>query len=136
VRAKERERLDALAQCCILDTPAEEAFDRLATLAARMFDAPIALVSLVDAERQWFKARVGIKVASTDRALAFCAHAIDMGPDAVLVVKDAKRDPRFRNNPLVTGEPHIRFYAGAVLTTPQGHNLGTLCIIDRTPALR
>jgi PAS domain S-box-containing protein len=128
--SKESERLSALAGCCLLDTPPEEAFDRLASLAAEIFEAPIALVSLVDAERQWFKARVGLEAHSTDRDLAFCAHAIEMGPNAVMVVEDARQDPRFADNPLVTGPPNIRFYAGAVLTTAQGYNLGTLCVID------
>ncbi len=127
----EATRLESLKGFDILDTAPEEPFDRLTALAADLFDAPIALVSLVDAERQWFKSRIGLDVASTDRKLAFCAHAILGGPDSVMVVQDATLDPRFRDNPLVTGPPDIRFYACALLSTPEGNNLGTLCVIDR-----
>jgi PAS domain S-box-containing protein len=129
----EARRLAALLDFEVLDTPAEPAFDRLTALAADLFDAPIALISLIDSERQWFKSRVGLDAASTPRSQAFCAHAIEMGRDATLVVEDATHDPRFADNPLVTGGPQIRFYAGATLTTPDGHNLGTLCVIDDKP---
>jgi len=129
----ESERLSELTSYGVLDTAPEEAFDRLTALAAEMFDTPIALVSLVDEGRQWFKSRQGMELCSTDREWSFCAHAIAQGRDAVMVVEDATADPRFCDNPLVTGEPNIRFYAGAVLTTPLGHNLGTLCIIDSQP---
>ena len=133
---REAQRLAVLRSYKVLDTPADAAIDRLANLAGNLFDAPISLVSLVDEERQWFKARVGLEVPQTPRGDAFCAHAIAMGPEAVLVVEDATLDPRFADNPLVTGSPDIRFYAGATLTTKDGHNLGTLCVIDDKPRPR
>jgi PAS domain S-box-containing protein len=129
----EPQRLKALQAYAILDTAPEAAFDRLTTLAAALFDAPIALVSLIDAERQWFKSRHGLDAVSTPRSWAFCAHAIAQDARTTLVVEDASRDLRFRANPLVTGDPNIRFYAGAVLTGSDGYNLGTLCVIDRKP---
>jgi len=127
----ERERLAALHRYRILDTQPEAAFDELAELASTVCDAPIALVSLVDTSRQWFKARIGIDAQETSRASSFCAHAL-LGSD-VFTVHDALTDPRFATNPLVVGEPHIRFYAGAPLTSSNGLNLGTLCVIDRQP---
>ncbi|MBO9547021.1 PAS domain S-box protein [Caulobacter sp.] len=133
---REAQRLAALKAYKVLDTPADAAIDRLADLAGNLFDTPISLVSLVDEERQWFKAKVGLDAPSTPRSDAFCAHAIAMGPEAVLVVEDATQDPRFAANPLVTGAPDIRFYAGATLTTKDGHNLGTLCVIDDKPRAR
>ncbi|MFJ2993532.1 GGDEF domain-containing protein [Pandoraea sp. NPDC087047] len=131
MRLDEAERLAALRRYEILDTPPEPAFDRIARLASHVLGAPISLVSLLDESRQWFKARRGIDVAQTPRSMAFCAHAI-LGDD-VLVVPDARADRRFADNPMVTGEPNIRFYAGAPLRTPEGHRLGTLCVIDRCP---
>ena len=128
---RELDRLQTLQEAAILDTPAEEAFDRLAALAAEIFEAPIALISLVDADRQWFKARVGLDACSTSRDSSFCAYAIKGGPSSVMVVENAATDPRFKANPMVTGEPNIRFYAGAVLTSSSGRNLGTVCVIDR-----
>ncbi|MCA9516645.1 MAG: GAF domain-containing protein [Myxococcales bacterium] len=125
-------RLDALRAYHVLDTPPEAAFDDLVSLTAAICDVPIALVSLIDRDRQWFKARVGLAAAQTRRDEAFCAYAI-LAPDDVLIVPDALSDPRFADNPLVTGEPHIRFYAGAPLRSPEGHALGTLCVIDRVP---
>src|ERR1700761_549005 len=127
----EAQRLQALREMLILDTPPEERFDRVVRFAADEFDMPIVLVSLVDAKRQWFKARVGLDVCETDRESSFCGHAI-MQPQ-ILVVDDALADERFHDNPLVVGGPRIRFYAGAPLQLPTGEIIGTLCMIDRQP---
>lgn len=127
----EGERLAALRRHGIVDTPAEEAFDDVALLAAQLCGTPMALVSLVDFDRQWFKAKVGLNVSQTPRDIAFCAHAIS--GTGLMVVPDALADARFCDNPLVTAEPHIRFYAGAPLRTSEGHVLGTLCVLDRVP---
>lgn len=124
-------RLDALRDYRVLDTPVEESFDNLAALAAKIFGTPIALVSLVDQDRQWFKARVGLDLRETPREYAFCDHAIR--GEGVMVVPDATRDPRFAHHPLVTGDPNIRFYGGVPLRTPDGMGLGTLCVLDRVP---
>ena len=129
--ADEPERLRTLRLHQILDTAAEQAFDDLVNLAALICDAPIAAISLVDTSRQWFKAKVGLSVASTPRDMAFCAHAI-LGTD-LMVVDDATVDPRFAENPLVTGDPRIRFYVGAPLVMANGTALGTVCVIDRKP---
>ena len=127
----EAARLAVLARFEILDTAPEPLFDSLTDLAARTFDAPIALISLLDADRQWFKSRVGLKSDQTARNISFCQHAIRS--DEPLIVLDTHLDPRFSDSPLVVGAPQIRFYAGAPLITPEGHRLGTLCIIDRVP---
>lgn len=121
----------ALQRLAVLDTPPDERFDRLTRLARRAFDAPVALVSLVDGDRQWFKSCLGLDVSETPRAISFCGHAIlDSEP---LVVPDALADPRFADNPLVMGEPGVRFYAGAPIHSPEGHAVGTLCVIDFSP---
>jgi PAS domain S-box-containing protein len=127
----EAARLAALHRYAVLDTDPEEEFDRLARLAATLTGTPIALVSLIDSSRQWFKARHGLEAAETPRDIAFCAHAI-LG-DEVFVVPDSQLDPRFAGNPLATGAPHVRAYAGAPLVTPSGHRLGTICAIDHEP---
>lgn len=128
----EDQRLETLKQFNILDTPPEKAFDDLATLASQICDAPIALMTLIDRDRQWFKAKVGLNIEQTSRDIAFCAHAI-LEPDQVTVVPDALADERFADNSLVTDEPHIRFYAGAPLVASDGQALGTLCVLDRVP---
>ncbi len=128
---RELSRLAALLRYEILDTPDESAFDDFAQLAAYICDTPIALISLVDNHRQWFKSRLGLDVSETPRDISFCTHTIE--GQGIFEINDAHQDQRFRHNPLVTGDPHIRFYAGAPLTSPDGYNLGTLCVIDRQP---
>ncbi len=134
VPADEDERLAALKSYAILETPEEPEFDRLVRLAQKLFEVPTVLISLVEGQRQWFKAKVGIDVCETGRDVSFCAHAIM--DRAVLVVPDARNDARFADSPLVQGPPHIRFYAGAPLITPGSHKLGTLCLIDGAPRAR
>jgi PAS domain S-box-containing protein len=128
----ENERLDALRSYRILDTPPEERLDRLTRVAAELFGTPIALVSLMDEHRQWFKSRLGIDVAETPREWSFCDHLVRSG-DSSMVVEDATTDSRFASNPLVTGRPKIRFYAGAPLVSHSGHALGALCVVDTLP---
>ena len=127
----ESQRLRSLHALDILDTPPEERFDRLTRVARRLFDAPIALMSLVDADRQWFKSRPGLDFPETPRDYSFCTHAI-LG-EGVFVVPDALLDDRFRDSPLVTSFPEIRFYAGCPVRAPDGSPLGTLCVIDHEP---
>ncbi|MGR8921017.1 MAG: diguanylate cyclase domain-containing protein [Gammaproteobacteria bacterium] len=129
--ANEATRLDALRALNILDSSPEERFDRLTRLAKRLFGVPIALVSLVDEERQWFKSCQGLDASETPRDISFCGHAILK--DDVFLVPDARTDERFHDNPLVTGDPKIRFYAGCPLQVPNGSKLGTLCLIDQHP---
>jgi PAS domain S-box-containing protein len=130
VRLPESVRLAVLRALEVLDTPPEPAFDRLTALAADLFDAPMALVSLIDDDRQWFKSRLGVDGCSTPRSEAFCSHALDLEPGGVLVVEDAARHPIFHDYPAVTGEMGVRFYAGAVLTSAEGAALGALCVLD------
>lgn len=128
---KERARLAALRSYAILDTQSEAAFDEIAAMAAELCSAPIAVVSIVDEHRQWSKAAHGCPRGEVERSRSFCTHAI--ASDDALVVPDATRDPRFVDNAMVVGEPHIRFYAGQPLIDGEGHALGSLCVIDSRP---
>lgn len=130
--SEEQRRLDALHSYHILDTAAEKDFDDLTELAAAICNTPIALISLVDVDRQWFKSHYGMEAQQTDRCHSFCSHAIEQ-PDLLMQVEDASLDPRFSDNPLVTGNPDIRFYAGMPLVDENGYALGSLCVIDRKP---
>ncbi|MDE1770666.1 MAG: GAF domain-containing protein, partial [Thaumarchaeota archaeon] len=128
----EKERVVALHALGVLDTPQEERFDRITTMAQILFNVPIALVSLVDSERQWFKSCAGIiDTRETPRNVSFCSHAIL--DDTIMLIEDATKDPRFVNNSLVTGPPHMRFYAGRPIKGPNNQKIGTLCIIDTKP---
>lgn len=127
----ERDRVATLRGYGLLDTPNEPMFDRIVRQARQLLDVPIVLISLVDADRQWFKAKIGLEAFETPRCISFCTHALS-GPD-VFIVPDAQRDPRFADNPMVTGAPFIRFYAGAPLAADNGRRIGTLCVIDTRP---
>lgn len=130
---KENSRVGTLRGYGILDTPNEPPFDAIVKDAAQSMNTPIALISLIDQDRQWFKAKVGLEASETPRTISFCTHAITR--DDVFVVPDALADPRFSSNPLVQGQPGIRFYAGAPLKSRNGALIGTLCVIDTQPRL-
>ena len=131
MQEQETQRLAALLRMELLDTAPEPEFDELVETAAAICDMPMSLVTLLDDRRQWFKAAIGLTVRETPREMAFCAHTIQQ-PD-LLLVEDATTDPRFAENPLVTGETHLRFYAGMPISSPDGFPLGTLCVLDRVP---
>lgn len=131
IPANEQDRLFQLRSAAILDTPPEERFDRVTRMARRIFGVPVALVSLVDENRQWFKSCFGLDVSETPREISFCGHAIL--EEQTFVIEDTLKDERFFDNPLVTGEPYIRFYAGQPLRPLSGQAMGTLCVIDRAP---
>ena len=128
----EKARQDALNRLQLLDTPEEQAYDDITRLAAHVCGTPIALISLTDGDRQWFKSRVGLQVRDAPRESSFCSHALK-SPQEVMIVQDATKDHRFATHPLVTGAPFIRFYAGAPLLTLDGHAIGTICVIDTKP---
>lgn len=127
----ESARLEALHSLRLLDTPPEEQFDRITRLATRVFKTPISTITLVDEEREWFKSCQGLDAKEGDRAISFCGHA--MLADDIFIIPDALKDPRFADNPMVVGEPHIRFYAGVAVKDALGYRLGVLCIKDRVP---
>ena len=127
----EKARLTALQRYSILDTLPEQIYDDVTALASLVCGTPISLVTLLDADRQWFKSTVGVDLRETPRSMSFCAHTL--GTAKTLIVKDAQKDPRFLDNPAVVGQPGVRFYAGAPIVEPGGQVLGTVCVIDTTP---
>lgn len=131
IPANEEERLKALYKLKILNTPPEERYDRITRIAAHLFAVPISTVTLIDSNREWFKSCYGLENGEGDRAISFCGHA--MLADDVFIIPDATKDPRFADNPMVTGEPFIRFYAGVALSSADGHRIGTFCIKDHKP---
>jgi GAF domain-containing protein len=131
--AREEDRLESLRRLGILDTPPEERFDRIVRLAARIFQVPIAYISLVEDDRQWLKARQGLCIEESSRDESFCGHAILQ--DTILLVPDARLDARFANNPMVIGAPYVRFYAGRPLKADEGLNVGSLCLMDAKPRI-
>lgn len=131
IPVNEKERLSKLKEYNILDTPAEESFDEIVKLASIICKVPMSTITLLDEKRQWFKSRIGIKNQETSREIAFCAHVIN--GDDLMIVNDATEDERFADNPMVTSDPDIRFYAGMPLITPDGNKLGTICVIDNVP---
>lgn len=131
IPGNEAERLEAVRALQILDTPAEEAFDRITRMAARIMDVPIACVTVVDKDRQWFKSQTGLGVSETERRVSFCGHAINS--KSIFVVTNAHDDPRFEDNPLVVNAPNIAFYIGVPVMSPDGYPVGTLCAINTEP---
>jgi sigma-B regulation protein RsbU (phosphoserine phosphatase) len=131
IATDEQDRLADLRALRLLDTPREERFDRIVRLAAQVLDVPIAYIALIDSDRQWFKAKCGLATDETGRDISFCGHAIQQ--DEPLIIPDARLDPRFHDNPLVTGEPYVRFYAGHPLDGPAGRHIGTFCIASPQP---
>src|SRR5262249_39126855 len=129
--SQEAARVAALDRYAILDTEPEQTFDDLVVLASYVCKTPIAMLSLVDDRRQWFKSKVGVQIRETARDISFCGHAIQQ--EDLFIVPDTLKDPRFKENPMVVGEPHIRFYTGAPIINEEGFALGTLCVIDRQP---
>ena len=131
IPANDDRRLQKLKSYNILDTPSEIDYDEIVQLASEICETPISLMTLVDENRQWFKSKVGLEVPETSREVSFCGHAIH--EDDVFLIEDATKDERFHDNPLVTSDPNIQFYAGVPLKSPDGFNIGTLCIIDHKP---
>ena len=129
---RESKRIESLKSYLVLDTESEEEIDNLTQLASEICETPISLVSLIDNDRQWFKSKIGLEVNETSRDLAFCAHAINEKDD-LFIIEDARKDKRFFDNPLVTSDPYVIFYAGVVLKSDEDLPLGTLCVIDNSP---